>query len=143
MSQYSDKIIILRSGVLEILINAGNISSEIVSNKDKETVIKTAVKTIRENVIDFCNTLPETSWPRTIDEPQFNMCSPPESVTQFLLNLLHDKNSKSTPSSITQRQVESYSADFIHGVSNGEALTAKHFLLGCGFHNLTGKRNII
>ena len=89
MSQYSDKIIILRSGVPEILINAGNILSQIVSDKHKE---KTVAKTMREDIIEFYNTLPETSWPSAIDELQPNMCFSLQSVTQFLLNLLNDRN---------------------------------------------------
>ena len=51
--------------------------------------------------------------------------------------------SKIIPSSKTQRLVESYSEDFMYGVTNGETLTAKKFLLGHDFHNLTGKKSII
>lgn len=75
MSQYSGKIIILRAGVLKILINTWTILSQIVNNKHEETVIKTAAKTIRED-IDFCNAPPETSWPPMTDKMQSNMCPP-------------------------------------------------------------------
>lgn len=46
--------------MLMILINPGNISPQIASIKDKEIVIKTDAKIIREN-IEFCNDLPRTS----------------------------------------------------------------------------------
>ena len=39
-----------------------------------------------------------------------------------------------------QRLVYSYSSDLIHGVSQGEILTLKHFLVGPGIHNLTGQK---
>ena len=48
--------------MLMILINPGNISSQIASIKDKEIVIKTDAKIIRENK-EFCNDLSRTSWP--------------------------------------------------------------------------------
>ena len=56
MNGYFDKIIILGSGVSEIQINAPKILSQIVS-KDNETVIKTTVKTIRENIMKFFNNI--------------------------------------------------------------------------------------
>ena len=41
------------------------------------------------------------------------------------------------------RLVDSYSAGLIHGVSRGDFITQKHFLLGLGLHNLTGRKNVI
>ena len=39
--------------------------------------------------------------------------------------------------------MESYSADLIHGVSIGQVLTAKHYLLGSGLHSLTGQKKVV
>ena len=36
MNEYSDNLTILRSDVSEMIINAGNFSFQIVSNKDKQ-----------------------------------------------------------------------------------------------------------
>jgi hypothetical protein len=38
------------------------------------------------------------------------------------------------------RLIQSYSSDLIHGVTCGKTITAKHFLLGLGLHNLTGQK---
>ena len=39
--------------------------------------------------------------------------------------------------------MDSYSADFIHGVSRGQVVTAKHFLVGLGLHNITGQKKAV
>ena len=39
--------------------------------------------------------------------------------------------------------VESYASDFIHGVSNGQVLTPKHFLLALGLHSITGQKKTV
>ncbi len=36
--------------------------------------------------------------------------------------------------------MDSYSSDLIHGVTKGKVITAKHFLLGLGLHNITGQK---
>ena len=36
------------------------------------------------------------------------------------------------------RLIQSYSADLVHGVSRSDTITAKHFLLALGVHNITG-----
>ena len=40
MNEYSDNLTILRSDVSEMIINAGNFSFQIVSNKDKQNWLK-------------------------------------------------------------------------------------------------------
>ena len=41
------------------------------------------------------------------------------------------------------RLIDSFGADLFHGVSRGKAITAKHFLLALGLHNLTGKKEAV
>ena len=41
------------------------------------------------------------------------------------------------------RLVESFSYDLIHGVSKGNVITAKHFLLGLGLHRLSGQKKVV
>ena len=38
------------------------------------------------------------------------------------------------------RLIQSHSSDLIHGVTRGKTITAKHFLLALGLHNLTGQK---
>ena len=40
----------------------------------------------------------------------------------------------------TSRLIQSYSSDLVYGVTRGKVITAKHFLLGLGFHNITGQK---
>ena len=56
---------------------------------------------------------------------------PPASVTLFLTNLLKCPSHKEITPNVS-RLVESFSYDLIHGVSKGNVITAKHFLLGLG-----------
>ena len=46
-------------------------------------------------------------------------------------------------SSNITRLVESYSVDVIHGVSKGQVLTVKHYLLALALHSLTGQKNVV
>ena len=41
------------------------------------------------------------------------------------------------------RLISSYSADLVHGVTRGRVLTAKHFVLSMGIHNITGSRRAV
>ena len=41
---------------------------------------------------------------------------------------------------MANRLIQSYPSDLIHGVTRGKTITAKHFLLGLGLHNLTGQK---
>ena len=59
-------------------------------------------------------------------------------MTLFLTNL--SKTTGHSAGDNTKRLIDSYSADMIHGVSRGEVLTPKHFLLGLGIYNLTGHK---
>ena len=46
--------------------------------------------------------------------------------------------------SVTEKRlVESYAADFLHGVSKGKVVTAKHFAVATGLHNITGSKEIV
>ena len=36
--------------------------------------------------------------------------------------------------------IQSYSSDLVYGVTRGKVITAKHFLLGLGLHDVTGQK---
>ena len=68
-------------------------------------------------------------WPTTEQFPASER-NIPESVHLYLTELLKsEKHSVSRSENIT-RVVESYAADVVHGISRGEIMTSKHFLLG-------------
>ena len=107
---------------------------------DKESSIKRVANFLREDIQEYCQSLPPLSWPPTIEELCTENRLPPASVTLFLTNLL--KSSDESQTEKVNRLVDSYSADFIHGVSKGSCITKKHFLLALGIHNLTGQKKV-
>lgn len=63
-------------------------------------------------------------------------------MTLFLSHLLSSgKHSLINCDNIT-RLIDSYSTDFIHGVSREKVMTSKHFLLGLGLHSITGQKQV-
>ena len=118
------------------------ISSEAIESTlniyDKESSIKMAASYLREDTLEYCRSLPLVSWSATVEELCTENRLPPASVTLFLTNLLKSKDDVQTVK--VNRLVDSYSADFIHGVSKGACITKKHFLVDLGRHNLTGQK---
>ena len=93
---------------------------------DCDQFITTAAKYIRIDTENYCNNLPPSNWPPTIEELSKGEKMLPTSVILFQKNLL--KNNKPTVSA-KKGLIESYASDFIYGVSNGQVLTPKHLLL--------------
>ena len=120
------------------------ISSEAVEApsemSDKKSCIQRLAIFLCEDIQEYCKSLPPLSWPTTIEELCTENRLPPASITLFLTNLL--KSSDESQAEKVSRLVESYSADFIHGVSKGACITKKHFLLALGLHNLTGQKKV-
>ena len=120
------------------------ISSEAVEAtlemSDKKSCIQRVASFLREDIQEYCKSLPPLSWPPTIEELCTENRFPPASITLFLTNLL--KSSDECQTEKVSRLVESYFADFIHGVSKGACITKKHFLLALGLHNLTGQKKV-
>ena len=65
----------------------------------------------------------------------------PKSVTVFLSELL--KSEKRVIGTKNTRLIDSYAAGLVHGVTGGKVITAKHFLLAIGLHNITGSKKVI
>ena len=75
-------------------------------------------------------------WPPYIGD--LHAIQQSQSLTIFLSHLLKAKDNQESLS--VKRLIESFSSDLIHGVTRGKTITAKHFLLGLGLHNLTGQK---
>ena len=60
------------------------------------------------------------------------------SVDTFLRNMLQSKEHPNFKSA--NRLISSYSAGLVQGVTAGKFITAKHFLLGLGLHNIAGQK---
>ena len=94
--------------------------------------------------MNYAGQLPDLNWPPTIEELTGREQLPPPLLLKFLHELLlKDTKNPSKYSERSLRMVNSYAADMIYGVSKGKVVTAKHFLLALGLHNLTGTRKVI
>ena len=64
--------------------------------------------------------------------------SDPNPIESFISYLLKNKDHPNHHT--VNRSIQFYSSDITHGVTRGKAITAKHFVLGLGLHNITGQK---
>ena len=67
-----------------------------------------------------------TPWPPMIDQLSTEL---PELVTLFMTELLKTERHSPSRSENIGSLIQSYSSYLVHGVSRGDTITAKHFLL--------------
>ena len=96
-------------------------------------------KQLREDIISYCNTVPDHKCPPTFESVTAEFGDPPDSVKISLIHLLTTEKSR------TNREkacciIDSVTSDFIHNISNGKIITTKHYLLALGLHNLAGQK---
>ena len=136
---FGNKLIFItaRPNTPDVVISSDAIESTI-NMSDKESSIKRVASYLREDVQEYCWSLPSLSWAPTVEELYTENRLPPASL--FLTNFLKSKDDVQTVE--VNRLVHSYSADFIHRVSKGACITKKHFLVALGLHNLTGQKKV-
>ena len=121
-----------------VVINANVSLSDINFSNNSECIIK-AAEYSREDIIRYGDSMPELSWPPTANELSSDERVIPPSLLTFLNHLLKTSDKHTfTRSNNAVRLVNSYALDMIHGVTRGKVMTAKHFLLALGLHNITG-----
>ena len=125
----------------EVVINSDTISEHVSPKDENDSRIISVARYLRNVIQQYCASLPALNWPPLIEDLLANERQPPACATLFLKNLL--KHPDHSMSSNITRLVESYSADLIHGVSKGQILTAKHYLLALALHSLTGQKNVV
>ena len=145
-NEYKDRILFLQTqkNIPLVLVSANISLSEINFTNNKECIVKSA-EYLREDIIQYSENLPELSWPPTSNELSSDERSTiPASLLTFLNHLLKSSDKHAiTRSSNAVRLVNSYASDMIHGVTRGEVITAKHFLLALGLHSITGQKKPI
>ena len=62
----------------------------------------------------------------------------PELVNLFMTELIKTERHNPSRSGNIGRSILSYSAYLVHGVSRGDTITSKRFLLGLGVNNIIG-----
>ena len=117
---YGDHILILgtRKNSPDVVINSKSLESEVTITSDHESLIRNPAKYLRSDIIDYCDKLTLLSWPPTLEELLSDERLPPPSVVLFLTTML--KSPKHAVTDRIRRLVKSYSADFVHGVTNGQ-----------------------
>ena len=90
--------------------------------------------------MEYCQAIPDVAWPPDITELQSRESEIPLSVNVFLTKLLENPAHNGRRNERLNRLIDSFRADFVHGVSCGQTVTAKHFLVGLGLHNITGQK---
>ena len=131
------QIVVSREGTPQIVVSREGITTTSTTNT-KEYLLKAAAKALRSEILEYEKSLPDLSWPPQIDVLKERNESIPSLVTNFLDILL--KALGHSNSVFTQRLIDSFSQDLVHGVSRGRVITLKHFALGVGMHNITGQK---
>jgi hypothetical protein len=93
--------------------------------------------------MEYSKNIPKLSWPPTHEELTTDERVPPEALITFLTHLLRSDKHTVTKNESIRRLIDSYAADLIHGVTRGEIITAKHFLLALGLHSQTGQKKVV
>ena len=139
--RYGDSILIIgtKANHPEVLISSKNVDSKMSLNSFEKSTVQNAARCLRRDILEFCSGLPAMSWPPTLEELLSENRLPPPSTVLFLTTLL--KSPKHSVTDRIRRLIESFSADFMYGVS-GE-ITGKHYLLGHGLHSMTGNKETV
>ena len=126
----------------DILIDS-TLPADEVAFHDKSGCIIQAAEYLRADILTHCESLPKLSWPPTMEQLSQDEHSQPPSLQLFLKYLMNCHHSNKKPTEAMNRKITSYASDLISAVSKGKTITAKHFLLALGLHNMTGQRSAI
>ena len=107
----------------------------------QDSAFKYAAETMKNDILTHYHNLGDIEWPPTIEELSTDERKAPRSVYTFLEYLLKLDNKEKDIKLDTL--VDSFAQDFLHGVTRGRMITAKHFLMGLGLHNMTGQKNVV
>ena len=121
----------------QIVVSREGITTTSTTNT-KEYLLKAAAKALHSEILEYEKSLPDLSWPPQIDVLKERNESIPSLVINFFDILL--KAPGHSNSVFTQRLIDSFSQDLVHGVSRGRVITLRHFALGVGMHNITGQK---
>ena len=127
----------MRQNTAEVVVSAEGVNSYYLFN-DQDLIIKQAADYLRNDILDYAKRIPKLTWPPNVEELNSEERHLPECLTPFISRLLTGSDQKQHES--TSRLIQSYSSDLVYGVTRGKVITAEHFLLGLGLHNITGQK---
>ena len=143
-TRFGDSITILSSSSKrtpsEVVISSECIDKFITCTPN-ETLEKAANILVQDTLGKFME-IPEVPWPPNTEELSKESLKPPASIYRFLKALF--KNKKYNYITTAQnRWIDSFAHDLVYGITNGQTMQLKHFLLATGLHDLTGSRKVV
>ena len=136
---YPEKLLFLslRQNTAEVVVSAEGVNSYYLFN-DQDQIIKQAADYLRNDILDYAKRIPKLTWRPNVEELNSEERNLPECLTSFISRLLTGSDQKQYES--TSRLIQLYSSNLVYGVTRGKVITAKHFLLELGLHNITSQK---
>ena len=106
-----------------------------------ETLEKAANILVQDTLGKFME-IPEVPWPPNTEELSKESWKPPASIYTFLKALFKHKEYNYI-TTVQNRWIDSFAHDLVYGITNGQTMQLKHFLLATGLHDLTGSRKVV
>lgn len=141
--RFGDSITILYSqnkDPSEVVISSECIDRFITCTPDD--TLEKAAKIIADDTLEKFKDYPEVSWPPSTEELSKESWKPPPSVYTFLKALFRHKEYNYI-TAVQKRWIDSFAYDLTYGITNGQTMQLKHFLLAIGLHDLTGSRKVV
>ena len=107
----------------------------------KDSSVNEVASIIKSDIVNYCKTHPEMSWPPKIEE--IEKIEMPESLRIFLTKLMSGKEHATVNNENVKRLVNSFGSDIINGVMRGRILTKKYYLLSLGLHSMIGTKSVV
>ena len=115
LSHYPDQLQFVQpSGKSVEVVFSKEILTQSRPEFDQVTNIKVVAQQLREDIMTYCNKIPEHSWPPTFQSLTQEYKEPPESIKKFLNFLLTSGKHEIDSREKTKRLVNSFTADFIY-----------------------------
>ena len=89
--------------------------------KEKESIVKTAAKLIRCEILQMKDTLPWPRQPKDLEPKKFVI---PEKLKKFLGKMFHEEE---RPNARKSRICYSFAQDIVYAVTNGKVKTPKTY----------------
>ena len=125
---FKDSISFLPStnkNIAEIVANTDCVTGTFVV--DKESQIRAAAKSLKEDILNKYDELQDLNWPPTSEELQEDSQAAPKSLCIFLEMLIkYDNHSRAEKQA---RLIASVTQDIVFAVTRGKVMQLKHFLL--------------
>ena len=131
----------VKTNIAEIVLSKTVFDNIIHYSIDKDSSINEVASIIKLDIVSYCKTLPEMSWPPKIEEIERREM--PESMRIFLTKLMSGKEHATVNNENVKRLVNSFRSDIINAMMRGRILSKEHYLLSLRLHSVIGTRTII